>query len=226
MMEAVSLNLTLLTLCLMKKNIFCSACHGKIIFGEIQNFNYCEKKYFIIYRADYPLFFHSIKLIFTALCHEAPTPSTSKKKTPDISSKGIVMTLPNHYLYSWEAFNDNVCFNIENENEIIYKITFTLSEFDNFVQSFKNLLFPSTLFRDIENTVFNKISKLPLQKILEIHKDLSKLQAHFNDENESLNFTFLSILFKTNIDVLLVHHKFAELEDTKNFDSVLKLILD
>lgn len=213
-----NIQLALLTLSLVKKGFFCSAFPGKIVFGEITNYEYNELKSFVVFRHEFSKFFYSLSKIISTLCSEGPEHLNNVKELLT-ESKVFFWLLEN------KEESQNIVFQIEREEET-YKTYFDLKEFYNFVHYFKELLYPSLLLKPLELKIFTEISNLSYKKILEMQNDISKIQDFTNKTltKNDLSSINLPILILNNLDIILIVHKLRPFCKNEFLNSSLTLI--
>jgi len=187
----------------MKKNCFASAFPGKVVIGEVLRNEFSFEKHFIVYRKLYSDFFESIVEIIEAISKQS-------------ESKGLIKTEHCDYQYFWQfTVNVGVKFGIEkNEEEIVFLTVFDLSEFNNLLDTFKELILPSLMLRKVECDVLEEVANLEFKTILEFNetnnaKLVTQIEALRNDENYNN-----CIVIKMNFDIIILLHKLSDLVNT------------
>jgi len=196
---------SLVTLGLAKRDFFMSAFPGKIIMGHIINLNYVNEQSFLFYRHDYNSFFEAIVKIVQAVSEQ-------------VDVKGVLLNAPTNELsYLWELnVQLGIKFLIEkNHEQIVFSTIFNLDEFNNFLDSFKELMLPSLLLRKIECDAIKTIANLEFKKVLEMSNfdevQLSKTVKCIQNDTNYNN----CIVIKMNFDIILLLNKLQSLVCTK-----------
>ena len=115
---------------------------------------------------------------------------------------------------------------IQMADNIIYQTAFDLKEFHNFVQYFKDLIFPSLMLKTLEYDIFCELSLLSFKEILQFQDNKQKtkdfLTKFICDSNDTL--TNVPILIQFNLDAILIVHKLSPYSENKLLTDNLKLI--
>ena len=214
MSDNLSTNCSLLTLCLSKEDFFISAYPSKLVFGEVDNYLYKNNKSFVIYKKEFIEFFCGIRNLMKAL--------KSTKKEKGILLKKVDL------VYFWEKLEaqDIFLFGIERNSEIVYKTDFDLVHLNCFFHCFQKLLFSCLLLRDFEVDVINKISILPMKKILELKQNEHVLLQTLKECSEGPNFVNLRILVQNNIDIIIIIHKLGLLINQNVYEANFSELID
>ena len=195
----------LVTLALLKRNYFISAYPGKIVIGEISNYQFETNKSFIIHRCEYRQFFKAIRCIIRS------ANTNEDDKQPFLSDLD--------HLYFWDITSASIKFGIEKKFETIYTTVFTIDEFNNFLLCFNELIPSSLLLRSVELNLFQKLAKLEVDEFFDLTENKSSLSIYTKEPIEKQKD--LLILVKNNIDIIIIMHKINEIvkadEDLKNF---------
>ena len=102
-----SIKSALICTSLLKKDYFIASFPGKVIFGEIENYNFFENKYFEIYRFSFCKFYETVLAIIEHIVNPK-------------ASKGMpTIFVEKKYIY--EASADYVELRIEEKDGIVHK---------------------------------------------------------------------------------------------------------
>ena len=185
----------LVTLALLKRNYFISAYPGKIVIGEISNYQFETNKSFI----------KAIRCIIRS------ANTNEDDKQPFLSDLD--------HLYFWDVTSASIKFGIEKKFETIYTTVFTIDEFNNFLLCFNELIPSSLLLRSVELNLFQKLAKLEVDEFFDLTENKSSLSIYTKEPIEKQKD--LLILVKNNIDIIIIMHKINEIvkadEDLKKF---------
>lgn len=188
-----------ITVSLLKESFFMSSYPGKIIFGEVNEYNYIPKKHFILCRSKYISLYKSIVHILNA--------STSK----DAPVSGII-TENVSQIYKWEATTNGVLIELLENSKCVYNCPFTFEELNNFFDSFNELMASSLLLKQNEIEVFDILADLSLEKLVTYEKQQDLL---YNEVVVNLSQTSNTLTFvKMNYDLIFLKHKLKLLVKT------------
>lgn len=208
-MTNLTLSSAVITLILQKPNFLISVFPGYIVFGEILQLAYVELKSFEINRFNLSDFFVTIVKLIECIS------TKSNIKIPFLPQ--------NDQFYFWEVKDDtSLTIGIEKNSTTKYSTILSLDEFNNFLHFFYEILPCTILLHRKEAEIFLRLSQLPLKEILDLSKDTSVLDTF---QDTSINFVNISVLIKTNLDVIIIMHKLSTLFKTDYLsDSINKII--
>jgi len=186
----------ILCISLLRKNLFIASFPGKIVFGEIDNYEFIEGKHFKLHRCNYLKFYEVILVIIENICLDNP--------------KEIKGTLIEKYFYKTQK--DYVEFlNAE------YKSDFNLTEINNLMDCFKELLLTSLLLSPQHVKIFKDLSLLDINKLKEL-QDPDKMLVYLSKTVPDEHYIYGSVTL--NLDLILLLHKLnklVSLEYRKNY---------
>lgn len=189
-----SIKSALICTSLLKKDYFIASFPGKVIFGEIENYNFFENKYFEIYRFSFCKFYETILAIIEHIVNPK-------------ASKGMpTIFVEKKYIY--EASADYVELRIEEKDGIVYKAQFNLSEINNLMDCFKELMLTSLLLNPSQSQIFRDLSLLEITKLRDF-EDERALIKYLNRlyPNDFTCFALVSL----NFDLIILLHKLFKL---------------
>jgi len=178
---------------LLKKDYFISSFPAKIVFGEVDAFEYLKNRYFIIHRINFCKFYEQIIFILESVCS-------------DTEVKGILLQDEN-VTYGFCAKN-SASFFIELQNELVYKTCFTINEINNMMDCFKEILTSTLLLKDYEIDFFKTTSNLDLET-LKSFEDQNVVQEYVKKLNSPDNVK--CIIISLNLDLIILLHKLSML---------------
>jgi len=202
----------LVTICLFKEDIFISSFPGKIVFGLLdEGLSYVQKKSFVIFRNSFCLFYERLLEILDDIVKNKESKSALFELDP--------------YIYFYMVSKDFVKFGIEYKTETIFVSSFTLFEFNNLIDCFKELIPSSLLLRPLESSIFHKLSALELKDLIKLDDHdclVNYFEAHYTSFTSSKFGNVLFILM--NFDLVVLLHKLNHLSKTdyrKKYQSLL-----
>lgn len=205
--DLLNTNSALVNISLSKRDYFISAYPGKVAFGEVELFCFIPLKHFVIYRHDFCTFYEKILVILESLC---------EKKL-----KSAILIQNSDNIYGFEVKNETVTFLIEGNSEIVYKTLFSMCEFNNLIDAFRELILSALLLRQHEVTLVKKLSLLDLPKLKELENNEALIQfLNKSSSNKCEN----SILIQLNFDIVILLHKLNKLvsiDYRKSYYSIL-----
>jgi len=191
---------SIITLALKKCGYFISSYPSKIIFGEVKEFKYPEKKAFIFERFQF-------EKVYDGICN------ILKSLIPTNPQKGTIIEI-SEISYFWNKISgpgeDIFQLGIKNFDDTVFVDSFTLIELNHLFHCFNELLFSSILLRDFEIEFFQTILTLPLKEIVAFASDdvtlIKYLKANFPQ-----NIYNSKIIIQNNIDIILFKYKLNSL---------------
>jgi len=205
---AVNVKNSLINISLHKIDFFISSFPGKIVFGELDTNCTFKKDHFLFNRREYSKFFEGALSII---------------KDKEGGKKFFLETAD--YLYGYETFSSTDSFKlfIVKNDDIVYSTIFSLFEFNNLIDSFRELILPSLLLRPEESQILTTISEMNLNQIIEF-QDKQKLLSYLG--KCSTEKWKDHIIINLNFDVIVLLSKLNKMVSTdyrKNFEHMIKV---
>jgi len=217
-MSGILISDALLNISLLREDFFLSAFPGKVVFGEILEYNYPILKSFVICRSEYINFYKSIEDIVTVI-------ASNSVLTQD--ETGLVLS-KDSCQYMWLVKKDltYVIFRIiDNTSSVCYAAPFTLNEFHNLLEIFSEILLSSLLLNNNAYKILKKICNLSLKEIVKYcEKPSLYLKNHCDENFISIEIPNLCILIKNSTDVIIITHKLSKLPKVDHTSIILGLI--
>lgn len=196
-MTFLSTKKALINIALLKKNYFISSFPGKIVFGEIGIKNYISNRHFVIFRCELGEFFEAIVKTYKLIC------SKDDKRNDDES---ITLIQNNSYTYLVKVENTKVIFKLNKDGES-YSSSFTILEFNNLLDTFKELILTTLLLKDEELIALKEFALLDLKtlKSFESTEEITKFLTQNSFRN--VNKSNITIILSLNLDIVIFIHK-------------------
>lgn len=198
-MSPFSTDNSCITLALSKPSLFISSYPGKIVFGQVNDYQYVSEKHFVFYRCNYISLYKAIVLILKSI-------SADTGKEAD----GKILTHEN-LTYTWQTKDDCVWVQMKRESHTVYQCSFNFEQLNNFFDCFNELILSTLLIRGNEREIFELFASFPLEKLVAIEKDPDLLKFEVGKVTQNPNTI---VLIRMNYDVIFLMHKLTKLVKT------------
>jgi len=195
--------LTAILLFLTNNNLWCAAYPTVVVFGETDGTRFVTKKYFSFFKSDFVLLYKSL----ITICHTIAQNSVTNNLQ---DTKGIILSRYDA-IYAWCACTVDsklhVSFTIELSLETVYKVTFSLEDFNDLIFIFSKLLIPSLC---LESNITNSLHRACTYSLNEL-KSLNTMEdceAFVKKHNLDEKCNIYLMYYK---EIIIIVHKLISL---------------
>jgi hypothetical protein len=214
---STNFNKSIQTLALFKESVFISAFASYIVFGVASSIGYKKESYFKLNFFDLFKFYAEIVKITVFL------------GTEKLADKGVFFN-ENTLKYCWigktvkkNEFSDKfVTFVIQNNDQMLFELAFTIPELNNFYDTLSRSIIPTLCLKDYEQALLYEASLLPTDLILSLKTNSVQLNLFVNDfckrnfKRKVRTSTFKELLKYYN-DILLLVNKLVLLKQETSY---------
>lgn len=192
-------------------NLWCSAYPSLIIVGNIQNFVYIEKQFFYFTKTDVFTFYQALLKIIKEIAAR------------NYNHRDILIQR-DCIIYFWNLIcaenKPVVIFGIESNLEVIFKISFSLEEFNDFILVFGQLIIPSLCFQKSIISILDFAASSSYEDIIHF-TSTNKLCTEFLRKHQLDESCTVYLMYYK--EILIITHKIKTLynKDIKKYFWIL-----
>ena len=214
-----------LNLVLRNSEYFISAYPGKIVFGKTnpvgyKNFEYFEFRVFELHHL-YLAIFDIIENFAKSLAFDYQLLLAKSEINYAFSVKTIT-----DFSEEYQVAH----FIIEKESNIVFNLSFSITEFDSFLYSLVKVIPSSLCLNTIEYSLFQKATQEKLKTIHDFQEEsnclnfVERFLTDREDNNQNKSVTNLVAFLSYYCEIILIFHKIQSLVTNKSFDNLASII--